>query len=197
MVHVTTLTGANFMTLKSSLKTAALAVAAAGALATSASAAIYVFSYSGAGISASGTITTSGGALGNPYPCATCATAPGYLVTAITGTRNGNPITGLLGLGALYGNDNHIYPGGPYLDWGDLGFSSAGVNYNIFQGNFDGHPGYFEANSHESCCYTHPIQFTLSAAGVPEPATWALMLGGVFGLGGLARRARATAVATA
>ena len=171
--------------------TAAAVVAAAVLGGASASAATYLFSYSGVGISASGTITTSGGSLSNPYPCGGCATAPGYLVTGISGTRNGNPITGLLGLGALYGNDNHIYPGGPYLDWGDLGFSSAGVKYNIFQGNFDGHPGYFEANSNEACCYAHPIQFTLS--GTPEPATWALMLGGVFGVGGLARRARATA----
>ena len=34
-------------------------------------------------------------------------------------------------------------------------------------------------------------------AGVPEPATWALMLSGVFGLGGMLRRRRSSALATA
>jgi hypothetical protein len=166
--------------------------------APAAGAATYLFSYSGPGVTASGTLTTSGVAVpGNPYPCGSCNIGPHEVVTGITGTRNGNAITGLLALGALYGNNNNIYTGGPYLDWGDLGFSSNGINYNVFQGNYAGRPGYFEANSNEACCYTHPVDFTLGGpGGVPEPAAWALMLAG-FGLTGVTLRRRKLALAAA
>ena len=38
-------------------------------------------------------------------------------------------------------------------------------------------------------------EVTFAGGGVPEPATWALMLSGVFGLGAVARRRRAATVA--
>lgn len=174
---------------------AVLAIAAAPALlaASSASAATYHFVYTAPGISASGLLTTSGVPQTNPWPCPTCNNGVGDLVTAISGMRNGVAITGLVAPGGIFGNDNHIYTSPPYLDWGDLGFSIGGVNYNVFQGNFGGHPGYFEASTLTGCCYSTPISFSLTA--VPEPASWALMLVGFAGLGAAIRARPRQAVA--
>ncbi len=161
-----------------------LALAAGG----SASAATYAYTISGSGFAGSGTLTTTGAPTANPYPCATCAPGPGFHVGSLTGDLNGDAVT-LLPPITYAGNDNLIYPnstaGEPYLDWGDLGFSANGVDYNAFNGNYASQPGDFLAASSGGGLYGNPITFTLTA--VPEPATWAMMMLGLFGLGTMLR----------
>lgn len=172
--------------------TKVLAVAlTATALATSASATSFHFTMSGVGIDASGTVTIDETVpFSNPYPCGTCAAGAGYLVTAISGLINGDAITGVAPLGSIAGNNNRLYPNSnPVLDWGDLGFTTASTYYNAFNGNYAGHPGDFLAIGNQYI-YAHPISFALSP--VPEPGSWALMLGG-FGMIGAALRSRRTA----
>ncbi|HMI20813.1 MAG TPA: PEPxxWA-CTERM sorting domain-containing protein [Sphingomonas sp.] len=149
----------------------------------------YHFTITGAGISASGTVTVDETIpFANAYPCGTCATGPGYLVTGISGFINGDPITGVAPLGSIAGNNNLLYPtSNPTLDWGDLGFITATTSYDAFNANYRGHPGDYLAFGNGDI-YQHPISFALSSA-VPEPASWALMLGG-FGMVGGALRGR-------
>jgi len=137
--------------------------------ATSASAATYVYTISGSGFSATGTITDDNSAHANPYPCVTCVSTPGSLVTAITGTINGQAITGVAPLDASDGNDNLLYSTAPFLDWGDVGFTTATTSYNVFNGNYAGLPGDFLAVSGGSV-YANPVAFSLTVA-VPEAAT--------------------------
>ncbi len=165
---------------------AGLVLGAAGA----AEAGTYVFALSGSGFTGGGTIVT--GTVPQPelYSCPTCAVGPAYLVTSISGLLNGHAISGLP-VGTFAGNNNLLYPtvGGPYLDFGDLGFTADGVDYNAFQGNSYGPIGYFLAASNIAGVFTSPISFTLRDA-VPEPATWGMMLVGLGAAGAAVRAAR-------
>jgi hypothetical protein len=175
---------------KSSVYLAAV-VLAFGALsaACSAGAATYNFTYTGSGVSASGVITTSGTPINNIWPCPTCVST-GEVATGISGQVNGEAIIGLLAPGMLFGNNNAIYSQAPYLDWGDLGFATASHTYDVFNGDYTGHIGNFQAidTMIASQIYSIPVTFTLSAA--PEPATWALMVLAVGGMGANLRTRR-------
>lgn len=152
-----------------------------------ATASIHSFTISGSGFSGSGTIVSSG-SVTNHWPCPTCVATTGEVVTNMTGMLNGFAITGPTAPGTTAGNTNSIYPGGgPFLDWGNLGFSSNGVNYNAFHGDAGGHSGYFLASSNDTNVYANPISFTLRT--VPEPASWTLMIAG-FAMVGTALRRR-------
>ncbi len=172
--------------MKSALILAGAAMLAGG-LRGQARAADYHFTISGAGVNASGTVTVDETVpFANAYPCATCATGPGYLVTGISGFINGDSITGVAPLGSIAGNDNLLYPtSNPFLDWGDLGFTTATTSYNAFNADYYGHPGDYLAIGNGGILQ-HPISFTLSSA-VPESASWALMLGGFGMVGGALR----------
>ena len=164
--------------------------------ASAAGAASYHFAITGVGFAASGTITddeTVGFA--NLYPCPTCATGPGYLATGVTGTINGDAITGLAPLNSTAGNNNRVYPTStPQLDWGDFGFATATTLYNVFEGSYyQNHYGYFLAVGNGPI-FANAVSFSLSPAAVPEPATWVLMLGGL-GAVGVALRRRAVIAA--
>src|SRR5438309_1619096 len=109
---------------RSSLSFTVLALLAANALGGSAVAAstLWKWNYSGAGITAAGTFTATD----------TPDTNDGFLITAITGTRNGITVTGLQPTGtAIPGNepfavDNLIFLGpGPQLTKNGFGFSTA------------------------------------------------------------------------
>jgi hypothetical protein len=147
--------------------------------------------YSASGITVSGTFTTADSANADG----------GYLITQITGTRNGLSITGLQRTGtSIPGNepfvvDNLVFLGpGPQLTSHGFGFSISNGDFsNPFYADFLPTPGYLEflsiqplangASDHTEL----PIQF--SATPIPEPATFALILGGLA-FAGFRRRSR-------
>jgi choice-of-anchor C domain-containing protein len=56
----------------------------------------------------------------------------------------------------------------------------------------------FASGSTDQCCYGAAIDnVAISGGAVPEPASWALMLTGFFGMGSVLRRQRQSAAATA
>jgi len=148
---------------------AALALVAASAQAT-----VYNFTFDDGIDMASGQLVTTGS-----------------LVTAISGTADGFAITGL---SPYASSDNTVVSGSaPYFDLGGLSFSANGVDFNVYSSggveymmNSVTDPGGY--GSYAAALTTD----TLTA--VPEPATWALMLGG-FGLAGTALRRRTLVVA--
>ncbi len=85
----------------------------------------WAWSYSGGGITAGGTFTTDRAQDSHGY----------YLITAITGSRNGQAITGLQPTGtaipgnAPYAVDNLIGGGGQQLSAEGFGFSLANGDY--------------------------------------------------------------------
>jgi hypothetical protein len=139
---------------------------------------LWQWEYPGSGIIAHGTFTTVDSPDGNG----------GYLITGITGTRNGIPITGLQAPGtSIPGNepylvDDLVFLGpGPQLTSGGFGFSTADGNYsNPFYADFLPTPGYLEFFSTPpftgSTSAELPVQFSATPVSVPEPATWGLVL---------------------
>ena len=115
--------------------------------------------------------------------------APGYRVTAMTGTRGADAIS----FDPSTFNDEIYFPGdagGNYVDGFGLDFMAGGVIYNLYRNGsgdfayheFDGAIGRLIADRN--------ISLTLVDGGsVPEPATWAMMVGG-FGIVGAAMRRR-------
>ena len=105
---------------------------------------IWDWSYSGSGVVASGTFTTNDTPDGSGF----------YLITGITGTRNGETITGLQPVGTPipgnepYAVDNLIRLGTPQLTGDGFGYSTAGGNFsNPFFASFLSTPGYLEVFS--------------------------------------------------
>jgi hypothetical protein len=138
------------------------------------------------GITASGTFTTVDRPNGSG----------GYLITQITGARNGSSITALQAPGtSIPGNepyvvDDLVFLGpGPQLTSHGFGFAISGGTYsNPFYADFLPTPGYLEFFSIPPSGHTElPIQF--SATPIPEPATLLLMFGGLA-LGAFRLRSR-------
>ena len=135
---------------------------------------LWSWNYSGDGITASGTFTT----LDSPDP------QGGYLITAITGTRNGQTITGLQSTGTWipgnepYAVDNLVFAvPGPQLTKAGFGFALADGTYsNPFYADFLPTPGYLEFYSMPDSDSSTEVAVTFSATVVtPEPATFALL----------------------
>ena len=128
---------------------------------------LWNWNYSAAGISASGTFTT------NSTPDA----QGGYLITAITGMRNGIAITQLQPTGtAIPGNepyavDNIVYPGpSPQMTSGGFGFAlSDGTYSNPFNAGFLPTPAYLEFFSDPTTGHTSEVTVTFSATHKPTP----------------------------
>ena len=143
---------------------------------------LWQWAYSGAGIAASGLFTTAD----TPDPDG------GYLITGISGTRNGISITGLQTPGtAIPGNepyavDDLIFPGpGPQLTKNGFGFSMADGTYaNPFYADFLPTPEYLEFYSTPPFVdgtpgpgsSELPVQFSAKLVLTPEPATFGLIL---------------------
>jgi hypothetical protein len=143
---------------------------------------LWEWAYSGAGISASGLFT----AADTPDPDG------GYLITGISGTRNGILITGLQTPGtSIPGNepytvDDLIFPGpGPQLTKNGFGFSIVDGTYaNPFYADFLPTPGYLEFYSTPPFVDGTPgpgsselaVQFSATPVLTPEPATFGLSL---------------------
>ena len=157
--------------------------------ATALAATLWQWEYSGSGITATGTFTTADQPENNG----------GYLITGITGARNGTPITGLQAPGtSIPGNqpytvDDLVFLGpGPQLTSHGFGFSLADGTYtNPFYAGFLPTPGYLEFFSTPP--FTGgmpspgsselPVQFSATPVSIPEPATWGLILGALIGAG--------------
>lgn len=144
---------------------------------------LWRWSYSGAGINASGTFTVED----SP------GTDGGYLITGITGTRNGKSITGLQPTGTPipgnepYNVDNLVFLGpAAQLSSHGFGFSlSDGTYSNPFYADFLPMPSFLEFFSAPP--FTDgtpgpedselPIQFSAAPVPVPEPSTVLLAAG--------------------
>ncbi len=149
--------------------------------------------YSASGITASGTFTT----LENPNANG------GYLITRITGTRNGETITRLQTPGtSIPGNepytvDDLVFRGpGPQLTSHGFGFSTSGGNYsNPFYADFLPTPGYLEFFSMPGSGHSElPVRFSATPVSIPEPATCALIFGGALALISFRRPSRSSRV---
>ena len=137
---------------------------------------MWSWNYSGVGITASGTFTT----LDSPDA------QGGYLITAITGARNGQTITALQPTGTWipgnepYAVDNLVFAGpGPQLTKAGFGFALADGTYsNPFYADFLPTPGYLEFYSIPDSDSSTELAVTFSATKVstPEPSTAALLL---------------------
>jgi hypothetical protein len=150
---------------------------------------LWNWDYSGPAITASGTFTT----LSTPNADG------GYLITRITGMRNGQSITGLQATGtSIPGNepytvDNLVFLGpGPQLTKNGFGFSIADGNYsNPFYADFLPKPEYLEFFSMPGIGHTElPVVFSATPVAVPEPATLTLVFGALSLLSGFVYRQR-------
>ena len=138
------------------------------------------WNFSGSGIAASGTFT----AQDKPN------SDGGYLITGITGIRNGVTITGLQKTGtSIPGNepyvvDNLVFAGpGPQMTSSGFGFATSDGNFsNPFYAGFLPTPGYLEFFStplSTGGAFEHselPIQFSATRIVTPEPASYGLMI---------------------
>jgi PEP-CTERM motif-containing protein len=141
--------------------------------ATSAFADSFSFSYTGSGVTASGTFTTNSLSGGS------------YLITAITGTRNGQSMTLLAPL-AFDGNDNLLFPTSPVLNF-KFSFTAGGVNYNVYFNSFaccGGTTTYYETSTPGVL----GTQINFSASAVPEPSAFVLLISGLAAIGWGVRR---------
>ncbi len=136
------------------------------------------WNYTGAGIAANGTFTTDDTPDGAGY----------YLITGITGTRNGVAITGLQLTGTpIPGNepfkvDNLISLNPRQLTGDGFGYSTADGSFvSPFYASFLPTPGYLEVFSTPPIVSGYqnlrpgselPVSFSAQIASVPEPLTF-------------------------
>jgi hypothetical protein len=133
----------------------------------------FTFGVIGGGDTASGTLTTNSLSSGT------------YAITGITGTFDGQTITGLAptGQGPYNISDNLLYPGPGFLDLGGLAFTFSGGGPETIYGA-------------EGCCTFFDYSTANDASGsanfsaslVPEPASAGVFAMGMAALGLLRRR---------
>jgi hypothetical protein len=157
---------------------------------------LWNWTYTGVGITANGTFTAA------DTPDATGE----YLITAITGMRNGTPITSLQPTGtAIPGNepydvDNLVFlQGGQQLTKAGFGFAMAdGTFANPFFADFLPVPSYLEFfstppfNDGGAGAGDSELPIAFSATPVPEPSSSALIVCALALAGSWARLRKAT-----
>jgi len=169
-----------------------LAAFSAAAIAVPASAAEFFFDFEtsralfGGPVEGSGVFTTSDTAM-------TVGGQTAFAVTGITGTFNGQTITGPTL--ATFGN---FFPDAPtFVDGSGIRFNTTGItNISLF---FDSNQNSYRVNAigaGRSSLVTANAGPVAVVAAVPEPATWAMMLIGFGGIGySMRRRRKSTAIA--
>lgn len=173
-----------------------MAAAAAGAVmaATSAQAAMFGFTFAGTGISGAGTFTTTDTLVGGYY------TITGITGSVTAGMAAPIAIASLDAPGSFEVNDNLLSPTDPFFDVFGVSFTlanAAATDVNIYYSTSSSAYRYYRTNANGNAVGpTALTSFTLTpvAAAVPEPASWAMMLGG-FALAGMALRRRQTRTA--
>lgn len=166
-----------------------------------AQAAQFKLTYAGAGINFDGVLTT--GPLGVNPNFAGVPTPDTYLVTGVTGTRNGVPITDVVPLGspdalaweAAGGSfDNLVYQSGPFVDLGGFLYKADGILYNLFYVTATDFPGSslplpsYSEFALINGAFVPPLSIpdglgnfvAITATAIPEPVS---LLGAVVGLG--------------
>ena len=145
---------------------------------------------------ATGTLTTTEQANRVGY-----AGNTGYRITDISGSVNSNAITGLLSPGSYPvdftpSNDNILLTSAPYLDLAGFSFTidSGPSPINIYYD--DGYSFVRGVNENRRGEVT---SFTVRevTGAVPEPATWAMFIGGFGAIGGMMRRRQRVTVSFA
>lgn len=133
----------------------------------------FAWSYTGDGVNASGTFTT------DPISGGT------YLITGITGQRNGEIITGLSTFG---GANNLLYTVFAYFDIFGLSYVAGGTAYNVYgTGQVPGPgvgevpiEGYFSLDPVPHTVNTELTNLSITRLGeVPEPSSFFLVSSGV------------------
>lgn len=137
----------------------------------------------------------------------------GFDVTGLTGAVNGDAVTGLIANPSqplwsysadnLFMIDNVFFQAAPHVSWYGLFFAGASGNeYNLFSDNTSTYELY-RAKSGVGYLGNSTGTLAIAAAlppernpflgGVPEPATWALMIVGFGAVGAQLRRRRGRA----
>ena len=158
-------------------------------LACQSRAATWSFDFAGSGVSESLTITTGASVM-------TYGDGAGFLITGITGQRNGVAITGLtqaannpaLSPGYTTSSDgrwwfdNVLLVSGKFDLWGVLFSTADGKEYNLYNDNGQNIDGFFNTRT---CSY----ELTKVATSVPDSGMTVTMLGTMLiGLATLRRR---------
>jgi hypothetical protein len=156
--------------MRISLLLAACVVALAPSAAAST---LFNLSYTAEGVSALLNLTTTNNGDGS------------YLVTGVTGTRNGVSVDGVVGPGAsgfIY--DNLLFPAAtPIVNYYGILYSAGGVNYNLYSSN-----GYLEDHYSPGGSLVTAHNLAVSLSQTPEPAGFVLIATGLLGVGCLRRR---------
>ncbi len=116
-----------------------------------------------------------------------------FTVTAISGERSGDAITGL---SSYAGSDQLLYATNPLFDLGGLSFSTAAGDFNLYSYSSGSYDGYWELSSTvDPVGYAqNGSQISLTVSAVPEPASIGLFGVAVLGLGALLHWRRAPGV---
>jgi hypothetical protein len=135
---------------------------------------LWDFTYSGDGYTGTGTFTTTEIVGGEAT------------ILGITGTLNGDAITGLLPVNFLGDNDNLIFVVDPQLDGDGFSFSTATLgDFNVSGDSPCGGSGYVQ-DTDGTCGTAIAVEF--SATEVPEPASAAFVLLGLATIGVMRQR---------
>jgi hypothetical protein len=175
------------MVLKLTASALIASAAFAGVASGSASAAVFIATINGPGIAGIATLTTQD--FLSPVDSYDASNQPvirqGYLVTGITGELNNIAIGGLIPANTFGSNNNFIFPDLPLVDVYGISFSFGAEEANLFY-NFSEY-----RLSTTSNIRGPSVSLRISpAVAVPEPTSWAMMIGGFGIVGGAMRRRR-------
>jgi hypothetical protein len=104
-----------------------------------------------------------------------------YIVSDISGTRNGEKILSLLAPGGFGGNDNVLFGANPHLTGNGLSYSVNGVgndgsgNVNVFALG----AGYAELSNGVGTTPTFVLSQITPPSDIPEPASITLVCSGI------------------